>query len=172
MERQCWVNALYFRRECLDIIGIPSEANADILKEKVSTSVVSFVVIPLQSKLTPAIKSAKKKLNHSFVRFTKNKDCHQVWSVKRDLQKIKMEIFNLSGKSKLFINGSLCPFYKVLWSKRKRLHSLGKIFSFYISGYTTKTKVSRNSFPLSITYVDDFPRYFPVIDLSPLEGSK
>ena len=60
MERQCWANALYSRRECLDIIGIPSKVNADILKEKVSTSLVSFVVIPLQNKLKPAIKLAKK----------------------------------------------------------------------------------------------------------------
>ena len=64
MKRQCWANALYSRREYLDIIGIPSKVNAYILKEKISTFLVSFAVIPLQSKLKPAIKSAKKKLNH------------------------------------------------------------------------------------------------------------
>ena len=33
IERQCWLNAQYFRRECLDI-GIPSEVEADTLEEK------------------------------------------------------------------------------------------------------------------------------------------
>ena len=35
IERQCWSNAQYSRRECLDIVGIPSEVEADVLEEKV-----------------------------------------------------------------------------------------------------------------------------------------
>ena len=35
VERQCWVNAQYSRRECLDVVGIPSEMGADVLEEKV-----------------------------------------------------------------------------------------------------------------------------------------
>ena len=102
MERQCWANAQYSRRECLDVV----------------------------------------------------------------------EDFKLPGQNKLFINRSLCPYYKVLCSKSKKLHSLGKIFSFYISGDTIKIKVSENSSSLSITHVDDFGKYFPDIDLSPPERSE
>ena len=35
MERQCWANAQYTRRECLDVVGIPSEVGPDVLEEKV-----------------------------------------------------------------------------------------------------------------------------------------
>ena len=35
IKRQCWENARYSRRECLDVIGIPSEVGADVLEEKV-----------------------------------------------------------------------------------------------------------------------------------------
>ena len=35
MECQCWANAQYSRRECLDVIGIHSEVDADVLEEKV-----------------------------------------------------------------------------------------------------------------------------------------
>ena len=31
IERQCWLNAQYSRRECLDIVGIASEVEADAL---------------------------------------------------------------------------------------------------------------------------------------------
>ena len=34
IERQCWSNAQYSRRECLDIVGIPSEVESDVLEEK------------------------------------------------------------------------------------------------------------------------------------------
>ena len=35
IERQCWLNAQYSRRECLDIVGIPSRVEADALEKKV-----------------------------------------------------------------------------------------------------------------------------------------
>ena len=34
-ERQCWANAQYSRRECLDIVGIPSEVKDETLEESV-----------------------------------------------------------------------------------------------------------------------------------------
>ena len=34
MEHYCWENAQYSRRECLDVIGISSELDADVLEEK------------------------------------------------------------------------------------------------------------------------------------------
>ena len=87
--------------------------------------------------------------------------------MKKDLRKIKMEDVDLPGQNKYLTNKNLCPYYNVLWSKSKKLHSLGKINSFFISGDTIKIKVSENSLPLAITHVDDFGKYFPDIDLSP-----
>ena len=34
IESQCWLNAQYSRKECLDIVDIPSEVEADALEEK------------------------------------------------------------------------------------------------------------------------------------------
>ena len=76
-----------------------------------------------------------------------------------------MEAANFLGQKKLFIN------FKLLWSKSKKLLTLGKIFSFYISSDTVKIKISENSSPLVITHVDDFVKYFPYIDLWPPERS-
>ena len=105
------------------------------------------------------------------VKFSRRKDCQQLLAVKKDLRKLKMEDVGLPGQNKLFINKNLCPYYKVLWSKSKKLHSLGKINSFFISGDTIKIKVNENSLPLSITHVDDFGKHFLDIDLSPPERS-
>ena len=35
LERQCWENAQYSRRKCLDIVGIPPEVSGEVLEEKV-----------------------------------------------------------------------------------------------------------------------------------------
>ena len=53
--------------------------------------------------------------------------------------------FGLPGQREIFINSSSCPYYKMLWSKNKKLE---KINSFYISNDTIKIKISENSSPL------------------------
>ena len=79
-----------------------------------------------------------------------------------------MEDLDLPGNGKLFINTSLCPYYKILWSKNKKLQNTGKIHSFFfISSDTIKIKINKNSLPLSVTHVDNFGNYFPDVDLSP-----
>ena len=55
----------------------------------------------------------------------------------------------------------------MLWSKCKRLHDLGKISYFYISSDTIKVKISENRNPISITYTQDFVKYFSEVDLLP-----
>ena len=35
LERQCWANAQYSRRECLEIVGIPRSVDDNSLEEKV-----------------------------------------------------------------------------------------------------------------------------------------
>ena len=82
-----------------------------------------------------------------------------------------MENIDLPGQNKLYINKSLCPYYKVIWTKSKKLHSLGKIHSFFTSSDTIKIRVSENSSLLSLTHVDDFGKYFHDVFLSPLERS-
>ena len=44
-----------------------------------------------------------------------------------------MEDFGLPGHGKIFINSSLCPYYKTLWSKSKKLLTLGKIVFIFLT---------------------------------------
>ena len=66
-----------------------------------------------------------------------------------------------------FVNQTFCTYYWVLWSKAKRLHSLKRINSFYVSGGTVKIKISENSLPMSITHINDFEGHFPDVNLAP-----
>ena len=85
----------------------------------------------IPSNRTEACHRVSKKSATVVIKFSRRKDCQRALDVKKDLCKSKMDDVNLPGQNKL-INKSLCPYYKVLWSKNKKLHSLGKINSFFI----------------------------------------
>ena len=88
-------------------------------------------------------------------------------SVKRDLRKVKLEDIGLRGSNSIFVNPSLCSYYRMLWSKSKRLLDLGKINNFFVSSGKIKIRLQENSKPLAITHVEDFKKYFPDVDLTP-----
>ena len=131
MERQCWANAQYSRRGCLEVAGIPRDISNDNLESKV------FEVFSKSGSemLSRDIEACHRLTNNDrvIVKFLRRKDCNQVLSVKRDLQKIKLQDIGLRGSNFIFINPSLCPYYRMLWSKSKRLLDLGKTNEFYVS---------------------------------------
>ena len=79
----------------------------------------------------------------------------------KDLTKLSMEDFQLTGQGKLYINQSLCPYSRVLWSKSKLLHRMGKIFSYYAFNATVKIKIQETSQPLSIMHSSGLDKLFP-----------
>ena len=158
MKRQCLANAQYSRRECLGILGIPREVSGEVLEE------VLNIFDKLGCSISPdhieSCHRISKKSNTVIVKFSQRKD-------QKHLQKLKMEDVDLPGINKLFINRNLCPYYKVLWSKSKKLLNLVKNHVFFISGETVKIRINESSPPLRVTHVDDFGNYFPDVDLSP-----
>ena len=60
--------------------------------------------------------------------------------MEKNLRKSKMEDIVLPSLNKLFINKNLCPYYKLLWFKSKRQHSLGKINGYFILGEQSRLK--------------------------------
>ena len=70
--------------------------------------------------------------SRTIVKFRHKRDCQQSMKVKKDL-------------SKLNINQSLCPYYKLIWSKSKQLHAANQVQSYFISNGTVKVKVDENS---------------------------
>ena len=165
MERQCWANAQFSRRECLEIAGIPRDVSNENLESKV-LEVFSKVGCEILSRV---IEACHRLTNNDrvIVKFLQRKDCDQVMSVKRDLRKVKLEDIGLRGSNSIFVNPSLCPYYRMLWSKSKRLLDLGKINNFFVSSGKIKIRLQENSKPLAITHVEDFKKYFPDVDLTP-----
>ena len=93
MELQCWGNPQYWRRECLDVISIPIDEDADILEEKV-LKIFGKLRCDISPERIEACHRISENSSTVIVKFTKRKDYQQVWSVTRDLQKIKMKDVN------------------------------------------------------------------------------
>ena len=101
------------------------------------------------------------------MKFFRWKDCQNVRNAKKELRKLDMKEIGFPEDNPIFVNQSLCTYYRVLWSKAKRLHSLKRISSFYMSGGTVKIEISENSLPLPITHVNDFIERFPDVNFAP-----
>ena len=165
LERQCWANAQYSRRECLEVSGIPYIIKQDELENKVLT-IFKKVGCDIKNENIEACHRVRRQ-NNVIIKFSKWKDRQQVYSVKKDLGKLDMKEVDLTEGTQVYINQSLCPYYKSLWSKSKKLCTLGKIHSFFISNSTIKLKLQENSVPVAITHNSDFQKCFPDVDLSP-----
>ena len=122
MERQCWANAQCSRKECLNVAGIPHDISNENLEPKV-LEVFNKVGCEILSRDVEAYHRLTNNCR-VIVKFLRRKDCDQVLSVKRDLRKIELEDIGLRGSNSIFINPSLCPYYKMLWSESKRLLDL------------------------------------------------
>ena len=76
-----------------------------------------------------------------------------------------MEDIVLTASNKLFINRSICPYYKYYDQRARNCITWVKFIDFFISGDTVKIKINESSAPLPVTHVDDFENYFPDVVL-------
>ena len=137
MERQCWANAQHSRRECVEVAGIPQSVPASDL-EKTFSKILEKVAMEVPAKNIDECHRVGKQ-GRVIVKFLRRKDCRQVLSVKKDIQKITATDFKLPNTSiKLYLNESLCPYYRILLSKSKALFTMGKIHSYFISNRSVK----------------------------------
>ena len=140
LQRQCWANAQYSRRECLEIAGIPQNIDHSQLEDKV-IQVLNKVGSSITSENVEACHRISSKNDRVIIKFSRRKDCQEVLSVKKDLKNLNMAEVGLPENTRLFVNPSLCSYYRVLWSKSKKLLSMGKINNFYVSNGMIKIKI-------------------------------
>ena len=166
MERQCRANAQYSRREYLEVAGIPRKVDDKNLEANVM-SIFQRICCTINPTIIDDCHRLGENNDRVIVKFICQKDCKQIFKVKKALRDLIMDDLDLPIGRKIYINQSLCPYYRILLSKARSLQNIGSINNFYISSGTIKIKVTENSSPITITHLDDFKIRFPKIDLSP-----
>ena len=87
------------------------------------------------------------KMGQTIIKFSKRRVSKQVLNFRKDWTKLLIEDLQLTGQSKLYVKQSLCPYYRVLQSKSKSLHRMGKKFSYYVANGTLEIKIQETSQP-------------------------
>ena len=98
-----------------------------------------------------------KQTGRGIVKLLNRKDGQNVWKEKHKLRSINLYDDNTdtNNKRKIFINQSLCPYYRKLYGMVKDLDNEGLIDFFRIANGTKKIRESSQSKPISITHESD-----------------
>ena len=113
LERQCWGNNQYSRRECLEITGVPDSVSNDDLEE---------TIIKIFDKLNVAIDPSNIEDCHwlksngpkkVIIKFARRKDGTLIRKNKNKLKGINLCSAGINYP--VFINDILCSHYKMLW---------------------------------------------------------
>ena len=83
-------------------------------------------------------------------------------------EKKELKVKNLTSlgiNTPVYINDSLCIYYKKLWTKCKKLHNDKLIYAFWTSNVSIKLKVSENGSIHVITHDVDLEELFPKNEL-------
>ena len=142
LERQCWGNNQYSRRECLEITGVPDSVSYDDL-EKTTIKIFDKLDVAIEP---PNIEdyhwlksNGPKKV---IIKFARRKDANLIWKNKNKLK--GMNLCSVGINNPVFINDSLCSYYKMLWRKCKKLWSSKYIHAFWVSNGTLRLKLTEN----------------------------
>ena len=154
-ERKCWGNEQYSRRECLEISGIPESVSDNALEDKIQGA-LRGIDVEVDTENTESRHRLKRKGNKGKVilKRSKRKDAEKIKLNKKKLKNIDHKKIWLSSGTKAFINESLCGYYKLLWSKCKKLFLEKKIASLWVTNGTVKVKLLNDQI-CSITHEDD-----------------
>ena len=79
---------------------------------------------------------------------------------KSELRKLKPSELDLPNRTKLFVNESLCPYYRCLWNQCKKLYNKQEIFSFSTVNGSVRIKIRENGPYNIITHIDDLKGTF------------
>ena len=158
-ERQCWVNAQYLRKECVEIVGILSTVKNEELENKVCEIFDKVGVTVTENDLEAChrLKGSK-----TIVKFSKRKLCHAVLRKKRNLKNVKLSDVGLSGDTHLFINESLCSYYKGLWNKCKELWNEKRIYSYFTVNGIVKYTLREGGEAFAVTHKSDLKEKFNI----------
>ena len=161
LERQCWSNSQYSRREYLELTGIPEASDNNALESTVLKIFERLEVIVDSSNVPSNCHwiSSKNGTKRVVVKVSKRKDATKIRSSKRKLK--DMDLTSIGINNTVYKNDSLYMYYKMLWRKCKSLRTNKLIHSFWVTNGSIKLRIAKNGRTYAITHLSDLEVLFP-----------
>ena len=118
LERSLHVQEQYSKRECLKIVGISISIDDKNLQSTVC-NILNEIDVPFGPKGLEDYHRIKG--DRTNVKFSSRRKSSEVLRKNKKLKNIDGSKFDFNAGVKLYINESLCPYYRGLWGKCKKL---------------------------------------------------
>ena len=148
-RKKCWANAQYWRKETLETVGLPESLTNNEAEKR--------CVVPSFSK---DFNINKEDLEACIGLRIRSKLVLKVLKAKTVLQKLNSTNLDLPEGFRIFVNQTLCSYYRFLRTTSKKLHDKGKIFGCSVSNWSIKIKLQENSRPIYISHMEDIKSIF------------
>ena len=160
LEHQCWANEQYSKRGCLEISDVPESFVVNDLEGKVLKLLekIDVGVHPDHIEACNWIKSnaGPKKV---IIKLSRRKDADKIRRAKKKLRGLNLSSTGIN--SAVYINDSLCRYYKNLWAKCKKLWLNKFIHGFWTSNGSIRLKLTETGNVRVITHDADLEELFP-----------
>ena len=117
-ERHCWANAQYFRRECVEVIGIPETTEWKDLKHTTCQVFNSFGSDIGEGIIEVCHRLVKSKC--TTITFSRRKDWQHLMRIKKGLKDLDTTNLSFPEGTKIYLNNRLCPYYRGLCNEYKK----------------------------------------------------
>ena len=124
LERQCWSNSQYSRRASLEISRLSESLKSEDLEGTGLKDFEELDVVVDPTNVEDYDWVGRRTSKKVIIRLSRRKDANQNTQGEQKIEKSKLS--SLGIKTPVFINDSLCSYYKMLWSKYRKL-SLNKL---------------------------------------------
>ena len=160
-ERQCWLNSQYSRKDCLEIVGIPISVEDNELEGKILNLFDKIGVVVTESGIQASHRLKDK--TRSIVNFGSRKDCFKVLSAKMKIKDLNMEELGFGSSTKIYVNESLCPYYRRIWNECKKLKLQKRLSEYFTMAGIVRIRTQEKGPLIQISHLIDLKDLFPDI---------
>ena len=158
LERQSFSTQQYSRRDCIEFHGIPVTVTDEELEEKVCL-ILNSIDAPTTPEQIQACHRMKDK-KRTIVKFVNRKSAFQALQKRLTLKDLDKSVLNMPSDTVIYLNESLCPYYRMLHGKCKMLWQQNKIFSFWVSNGNVRYRLREHGNFATVEHLEDLQKSF------------
>ena len=148
------------------MVGIPNSIDNSVLEETVR-GVFKKIGVKIGERDVQACHRLKEK-DRTIVKCVNRKDFLQILRVKKELESLNPTDLNFPDNTKIFINESLCPYYRGIWNKCVKLRAIQKTHQLYTISGLIRAKLEETGPSKTITHMIDLKKNFSDIGIENL----